>query len=283
MSPHEFTIRTMTRGELDLVVEWADAEGWNPGRFDADCYFKADPTGFLVGLLKGEPIASISVVKYGKTFAFLGFYLVVPAFRGKGYGLKIWRHGMKTVKDRNVGLDGVVDQQANYKKSGFKLAYQNIRYQGTGGGRLPDTHEIVPLARVPLEEFHAYDRSFFPENRTRFMASWICQPEAYALGLLQKGTLSGYGMIRQCRKGYKIGPLFAENYEQADVLFRALKSGVSNADPVFLDTPQINPGAIALAEHHGMTPVFETARMYTGCVPDTSMDRVFGVTSFELG
>ncbi|MBU3954507.1 MAG: GNAT family N-acetyltransferase, partial [Proteobacteria bacterium] len=105
MSPHEFTIRTMTRGELDLVVEWADAEGWNPGRFDADCYFKADPTGFLVGLLKGEPIASISVVKYGKTFAFLGFYLVVPAFRGKGYGLKIWRHGMKTVKDRNVGLD----------------------------------------------------------------------------------------------------------------------------------------------------------------------------------
>jgi len=32
-----------------------------------------------------------------------------------------------------------------------------------------------------------------------------------------------------------------------------------------------------------MHPVFETARMYTGAIPELPMDRLFGVTSFELG
>ena len=280
---NEYAIRNMTRGELNLVVEWAAKEGWNPGLFDADCFFKADPTGFFVGLLKGEPIASISVVKYGTSFGFLGFYIVRPEFRGKGYGLNLWRHGMKTLEGRNVGLDGVMDQQSNYKKSGFKLAHGNIRYQGTGGGRLPASHEFVPLSRVPLAQFHRYDRSFFPEDRKRFMESWICQPQAYTLGIIQGGNLKGYGMIRQCREGYKIGPLFADTPEQADALFLALKSGVSNRDPLFLDIPQNNPHAIKLVEHHRMTPVFETARMYTGKFPKIPMERVFGVTSFELG
>ena len=30
-------------------------------------------------------------------------------------------------------------------------------------------------------------------------------------------------------------------------------------------------------------PVFETARMYRGGQPQLPLDRVFGVTSFELG
>ncbi|MDX1357050.1 MAG: GNAT family N-acetyltransferase, partial [Halomonas venusta] len=62
----------MNREELDLAMEWAAKEGWNPGLHDADCYFSADPQGFLVGLLDGEPIATISVIKYDDAFGFLG-------------------------------------------------------------------------------------------------------------------------------------------------------------------------------------------------------------------
>jgi hypothetical protein len=32
-----------------------------------------------------------------------------------------------------------------------------------------------------------------------------------------------------------------------------------------------------------MTPVFETARMYTRQSPELPLNRLFGVTSFELG
>jgi hypothetical protein len=45
----------------------------------------------------------------------------------------------------------------------------------------------------------------------------------------------------------------------------------------------MNPAAVALAERHRMTIVFETARMYIGRAPDVPMHRLFGVTTFELG
>ncbi len=165
----DYVIRTMKRSEIDLAVEWAAGEGWNPGLHDAGCYHAADPNGFLIGTLSGKPIATLSVVKYGETFGFLGFYIVSPEFRGQGYGLQIWNAGLNYLAGRNIGLDGVVDQQENYKKSGFKLAYRNVRYEGTGGGEYPEETGIVDLAALPFETVDAYDRPFFPDKRTGFI------------------------------------------------------------------------------------------------------------------
>ncbi len=83
MSLPNYEIRTMTRPEFDTAIEWAAAEGWNPGLHDAATFHGADPDGFLVGLIDGEPIASIFAVKYGATFAFIGGYIVKPEWRGR--------------------------------------------------------------------------------------------------------------------------------------------------------------------------------------------------------
>jgi hypothetical protein len=34
---------------------------------------------------------------------------------------------------------------------------------------------------------------------------------------------------------------------------------------------------------YAMSPVFETARMYKGAAPKLPLERIFGITSFELG
>ena len=52
---------------------------------------------------------------------------------------------------------------------------------------------------------------------------------------------------------------------------------------IFLDVPGTNRDAIALAQGLGLAPVFETARMYTGAIPPLRLERLFGVTTFELG
>jgi hypothetical protein len=52
---------------------------------------------------------------------------------------------------------------------------------------------------------------------------------------------------------------------------------------VFIDVPSVNADAVGLAEGLNLHPVFETARMYTGPIPAMRLDRVFGVTTFELG
>jgi hypothetical protein len=250
---------------------------------DANCFYAADSHGFLIGLLGDEPVATISVVKYGTSFGFLGFYIVKPAYRGQGYGIRIWNAGLARIKGRVVGLDGVVDQQENYKKSGFVLAYRSIRYQGSGMGPANGKAEIVPLSMLPFDEVSVYDRPFFPDSRVRFLKCWISQPEGCALGFVRNNSLAGYGVLRRCRSGYKVGPLFADSPEIAEYLFLALQKNIAKDAPVFLDTPVVNAAAIELAERHKMTAIFETARMYAGRSPDLPMHRLFGVMSFELG
>ena len=75
MNPARATIRPMIRPEIDLAVDWAAAEGWNPGLADAACFRAQDPTGFLVGRIGDEAVAVISAVKYGASFGFIGFYI----------------------------------------------------------------------------------------------------------------------------------------------------------------------------------------------------------------
>jgi GNAT superfamily N-acetyltransferase len=284
MTDNRYAIRTMTRQELDdVAIDWAAAEGWNPGLYDAECFYAADPNGFLMGLIGNEPVAAISVVRYGDSFGFLGFYMVKPQFRGQGFGIQIWNAGLEYLKGRTIGLDGVVAQQENYKKSGFTLAYQNVRYQGVGGGASPVNADIVPLAEIPFDELCAYDHPFFPDKRDQFLRCWICQPGGLALGIRDNGRLAGYGVLRACRSGFKIGPLFADCPALAEQLFLAFKVEVPENVPIFLDTPSVNPLAVELARRYGMTAVFETARMYAGSEPDLPLDRLFGVTTFELG
>ncbi len=280
MDSNALTIRRMSEADLDLALDWAAAEGWNPGLGDAASFFAADPEGFLLGELAGEPVGCISVVRYGDAFGFLGFYIVRAPFRGRGHGLALWRAGMDHLAGRNVGLDGVVAQQANYRKSGFRLAYRNIRCEGVGGGAAPDG--LADLASVPFDAVEAYDRTVFPAPRPTFLARWIRPMGGVALGAVEDGALRGYGVLRACRRGYKIGPLFADDADVAERLFRGLSARAPGA-ALFLDTPEVNPGAVALARRHGMIPAFETARMYTGAPTPTRLERCFGVTTFELG
>lgn len=280
-----FTVRRMTRAEVNIALDWAAAEGWNPGIHDADCFYATDPNGFLIGELEGEPIACLSAVAYDECFGFLGLYIVKPECRGKGFGLQLWNAGLAYLGQRNIGLDGVVTQQENYRKSGFKLAYRTIRYEGSGyegsGGRF-ENQNVVNLSVLPFKEVMAYDSGLFPVQRPRFLRCWIEQPEGAALGMVRHGQLIGYGVLRACRRGFKIGPLFADDAGSVEQLFLALASQAPDA-PIFLDVPASNPAAVDLAQRHMMKQVFETARMYTHEPPLLPLERCFGVTTLELG
>jgi ribosomal protein S18 acetylase RimI-like enzyme len=283
MKEKPYIIQPMSRDDLEIAISWASGEGWNPGLHDADCFYAADPTGFFKGVLGSEIIATISAVKYESSFGFVGFYIVKPEYRGQGYGLQLWNAALNTLKGRNVGLDGVLAQQENYKKFGFQLAYSNIRYEGKGGVSAPSHPHIVDLSEVPFEAIAAYDRACFPCERTAFLRCWIQQPESSALGIWQHNQLKGYGVIRTARLGYKIGPLFADDPALAEALFLALQARATADAPVYLDVPETNPEAIALAKKYAMKPVFETARMYTQTCPALTYPHLFGVTTFELG
>jgi GNAT superfamily N-acetyltransferase len=280
-------IRALRSEEMNLPIEWAAKEGWNPGRHDGAAFHAADPEGFLVAEMAGRRVGVMSAVKTGERFGFLGFYIVAPEERGKGHGMALWRAAMARLEGRTVGLDGVLAQQANYARSGFVLAHRNVRHGGVAPSR--ETAEAAnraeglrPAQAVPFAELAVYDAAHFGCERTAFLRAWLALPESRARVLLRGGAIAGYGVARRCGEGVKIGPLFADDEAGAETLFAAL-AGLAPGERVFLDTPEPTAAAVALARRHGLEPVFETARMYRGPAPVLPLARIYGITSFELG
>ena len=191
----------------------------------------------------------------------------------------MWRAAMDLAGGATVGLDGVVSRQADYARSGFRLVRRHVRYEGRGGGAMPaGVTDVADAGRSALLE---YDRSVFRARREAFLAHWLAPVGGRALAVVD-ARVRGYGAIRPCRVGWKVGPLFANDAGVAGRIFAGL-AAVAGEAPVYLDVPEGNAAAVELAEAAGMTPVFETARMYRGPAPHEPVERTFGVTTFELG
>ena len=278
----DLQIRNLRPDEISIAIDWAAAEGWNPGLADATCFAIPDTQGFFVGEIDGEPVATVSCINYDDRFAFLGFYIVRAGFRGRGHGLRIWNAAIAHAGARVIGLDGVVAQQDNYRKSGFQLAYANVRYGGIVEALPKPPAEVVALDTIPLTLVQADDATVFPAPRAAFLRAWINTHGHVGRALLRDGKLAAWGVIRPCRTGRKIGPLVADDRAAAEAVLQALLASPGSHE-IVLDIPAVNRDAIMIAECLGLKPTFETARMYTGPVPSLRLDRVFGVTSFELG
>lgn len=325
-----FTVGTMTRAEMDTAVEWAAKEGWNPGLCDAEAFYNTDPQGFFTARSEsGDPLGFISAVKYpGETgggkkhsagFGFIGFFIVRPDLRGGRIGIELGRAALSYLAGCHIGVDGVLDKVRNYEAFGFRYAYRNYRYRGVKPARTVVAPDMLPIAELPLPKLAAYDHKCFPAQRHNFLKLWTKNASASGFACYRKGSMEkagssdtpqgradryravpgavyGYGVIRQCRKGYKVGPLFAESAEIAEDILLALLSTVPEGAEFLLDVPERNNLALALARKYGMTEVFGTARMYMAqpsgqqadtrydvWEPELPMHRIFGVTSFELG
>ncbi len=279
----EFGVRSMRPGELELALEWARQEGWNPGLDDAIAFHEADPSGFFVGVIGEVPVGSISVVKYGDNFAFLGLYIVHPDFRGRGYGKAIWNAGIASAGGRTIGLDGVVAQQPFYGKAGFDIAYRTIRYGGVPTSVPESSLAAQPVPDARLEGLLRYDSGIFPESRAAFLAAWCTGRKGRSSVVVRKsGKIRGYGTIRRCYEGYKIGPLFASDADSAAALLAGLVP-LAHGASIFIDIPVDNAEAIALVKSMGLEPMMESARMYRGPAPEIPLKNVYGVTTLELG
>ncbi|MFD9904398.1 GNAT family N-acetyltransferase [Streptomyces sp. NPDC059063] len=282
-TPGQLALTTATLDEWRVVTGWAADEGWNPGLNDAASFFAQDPEGFFIGRVDGEPVSAISVVTYDAAYAFLGFYLVRPDLRGRGHGFATWRAALAHAGDRTVGLDGVPAQQPNYRRSGFVHRHDSMRYVGPAGGASGAPRaDIRPVAELGEAAVAAYDNACYPADRPRFLRSWLTTPGHRALASVADGRVTGYGVLRPARDAARVGPLFADTRADAEALLDALTADLGGA-PVGIDVPESNAEAVALAEGRGMKPTFATARMYTGPVRDFAQERVYGISTLELG
>lgn len=275
----ERLIRTLEMAEVEQLIDWAAAEGWNPGLDDAATFRAADPEGFIGAFVGGEMVAGISAVAYGATYGFIGLYISREGRRGQGHGKAVWDAGLARLAGRTIGLDGVDEQFENYRRKGFAPAYRTIRFGGVFAGRLADRRELTDVTPELLPKVMAFDRRGFPEARKAFLGRWLMPPHQACVAT-SADAVTGYGVMRRCRLGWKIGPLMAADDATAATLLQRLASSVEGE--IYIDVPAARDRFIDLLTASGLRPGFETTRMYLGN-PLPLKPELFGVTTLELG
>ncbi len=278
--------RKLNRQHFETLVDWARKEGWDPGIHDAEIFFDVFPDGFYGFFRDNEMIGGGSLVSYNDEFGFMGFFIVKPDYRSNGIGRDLWFRRRDTLLGRlqagaAIGMDGVVAMQPFYQQGGFTIAYRDERRVRIGV-KFPTCKAISTVTPADLTAILAYDHECFGFDRLKFLNRWLYDSEARSFVHREQNGIAGYTVLRRTGNGYKIGPLFADTPAIARELYRACLSAVPGKK-VFLDIPMKNSDAVALAEEFGTEYVFECARMYYGSEPAHRLDKVFGITTFELG
>ena len=281
-------IRRMTLTELKRQVLWAQKEGWEPGKDDAELFWNLDPEGFLAIEEGGRHVGGGAVIRHDGNFGFMGLFIMDPNHRGKGWGKKLWIARRDYLLGRlsanaTIGLDGVYEMVPFYEKGGFKSFTHHRRFrldQPSAGAFIGNT--ICSLELDELAELADFDACCFPTRREGFLFNWTSQSSAIAYGVKNSQGLKGFGVMRGCPSGWRIGPLFAETRDDAEALFLAFQTHQSNL-PIFLDSPDNNPESRKMCCQFGMKETFGCIRMYLGAPPSMDHSRIFGVTTLEVG
>lgn len=293
MTKNAPTIRPMTFADMQQTIAWAKEEGWNPGLHDAEIFYPSDPDGCLVlerdienGAEK-EMIGSGVIASYGGKFGFMGLFIIRKDLRRAGIGNEFWHQRLERLKARlepgaSIGMDGVFAMQHYYARGGFVFSHRNLRMASTGAKHSFDKDHIETITLENLPAILDVDKLCFGFERLQFLKSLIDKPDSHTLMYKSDSECVGYGNIRRCIEGWKIGPLFAKSPEIAEQLFIALSQNAIG-EPVYLDVPEYNTEAMSLAAKYKMQEMFGCARMYYGGRPVLADNDVYGITTFEMG
>ncbi len=282
----ELVFKKLDMSGLQKLVKWAEVEGWNPGKHDAEVFMNTDPNGFYGFFHNDKLIGGGSIVSYDGDFGFMGFFIVDNEYRSKGIGRKLWYLRRNKLIERlkpgaTIGMDGVLAMQDFYAKGGFKIAFRDERHENTGSS-FNISNNISPINESDYQDILNYDKLYFGFDRKNFIIPWLQLPESKSFKYMLNNRLSGMAIIRKVNKGYKICPLFADSFDIAEELYKACLNSVVG-EPVYIDIPVVNKNALKLIRKYNTTYVFECARMYFGKQPDININNVYGITTFELG
>lgn len=284
MTSPGFADLVVARASLDdwsVISGWAGDEGWNPGLSDAPSFFAQDPEGFFIGRIDGQPVSAVSVVTYDADYAFLGFYLVRPDLRGRGHGLATWKTALAHMRrpDRRSGRCGGAAGQLPQVRLRTRPPHRpvhrnraawNRRHRGAArrSGRLRVDRGVrqclLPGRPPPLPGTVAH-RSRPPHLRPRRR-----RPPHRLRGDPARPRPPARGpAVRRHRRGCPRPPAGAG---------RRRSRGRGRHRHPRVERAGRRPRR-GVRPH----PSFETARMYTGPVRPFSGERVYGVTTLELG
>ena len=276
------TIRHLGLQEMVFPMEVAYKEGWNPGLYDGAAFFQADPDGFFLAEQNGGMAGAISAVRCGEDLVVIGNHFVLPPFRGKGIGKALWEHALLQAGEKTAVCNGLTEGRAFYESYGFQGAYNVIRYGGVMFAEARHSRDVYPACDIDFRRLAQADAVFFGAARERVLKAWLETPVMESVCLLKDGDMRGWGSLRRCRKGWRLGPVFARDYACAEEMIRHLAMKTCD-EWVYIDIPETNVQAIRLAFAIGMAPLSARLKLFWGERIQEPIEQIFGFTSLDIG
>ena len=291
-----FSIKPLCDADIDFVTEISRKEGFAPGVGDLGIYQNTDKQGLWVGWLNAKPVGCIAGVRYNENYGFLGLFLVIQKYRGRGFGLQLWKKALSHLSDLPcVGLEAAPERISDYSKWGFTISSKTTRWQWLGDGKLLEdsfnandfyNFRFVEGSSIPSNAIEQFDEKRETTPRPHFLSSWLNHPSGKVIAVIDNHDIChGFGRIRPCLlqngNGWRIGPLMADNPKLLKILLKKLID--SHPGLIIIDAPGLNKSASELFKELGFKSESETFRMYRGYQPPVSMNDVYGLACLELG
>jgi predicted N-acetyltransferase YhbS len=253
------SIRTMTPRDLDAIFALKEQAGWNQTRGDLVRFQRLAPEGGLVAECDGASSGAVMVFEFGPV-AWIAMMLVEKTLRGRGIGRALMEHALTFAESRgaaSIRLDATPLGQPLYEKLGFVADYSLTRY---GGTPTPPDRPLEALPHVVLKDAAALDRLATGADRWSLLAAlWDEEP---GCGIMRDGKILGFHAARPGSNATQIGPCIAEAAVGAELLQDALQRRAG--EPVFLDVPEPNQRAHAVAVTAGLSSQRWLLRMTRG-------------------
>ena len=290
------SIKPLCDNDIDFVTEISRKEGFAPGVGDLGIYQNTDKQGLWVGWLNDNPIGCIAGVRYNENYGFLGLFLVIEKYRGRGFGLQLWKKALAHLSDLPcIGLEAAPERIPDYSKWGFETSSKTTRWQWLGDGKLLDERigpndlnnfSFVEGSSIPPNSVEKFDEQRETTPRPHFLSNWLKHPAGKVIAVIDnQSRCHGFGRIRPCLlqsgDGWRIGPLMADSPKLLRILLKKLID--SHPGLIIIDAPGLNNSASELFSDLGFKSESETFRMYRGYQPPVSMNDVYGLACLELG
>lgn len=256
-------IRRMTIDDVQLGLKLTRQAGWNQTESDWLRFMNLEPTGCFVAELNGSSLGTITTCLFGQV-AWIAMLLVDAGARGRGVGTAMLKHSLNYLEGRKVKtvrLDATSAGQPIYEKLGFVPEYQLARFEGIApSGRTgPVVTEAAPGIFAGIIEF---DKRMTGTNRAKMLSRLFEEFPEDIHALWHGDKIEGFIITRPGANAIQIGPCIATTDVGSALLSDALNRCA--AEPVFIDIPLDNAGAVRVAESGTLRIQRYFMRMYRG-------------------
>ena len=281
----DLLIRRMMYEDIPAGMELKTLAHWNQTVADWRVFLDANADGCFAAVCDGRVVGTTTVIRYGRSLAWIAMVLVHPEYRSRGIATTLMRKALDHSADcPTVMLDATAAGKNVYEKLGFIEGTAVQRWTTKTLTQVkgePDA--AASIADAEWEAIAELDRLCFCGDRTFLLDALRKNAPEMALALTRRGRIAGYCFGRRGTEFVQIGPLVSENREDALGLSLAALHRLTGRAVVF-DVPSAHVGFIQWLEGSGFSLQRDFVRMIRGKKgKPQAMDRQFAICGPDFG